>query len=161
MMSHRTGGNVTYSGACVDSLIKIADYFHLTYTLIRYFKNKKLYLECLFLKDLCMCQSTLPRLKSMDLGYLLLASFKTTWVMNYHNNGRPNECNERIIFHFSFIINEQQIDYSPYPFSCILEMFDLVDLTFPMGVNNFILMQQFPKEESRLSAPIKPFNYDV
>ncbi len=30
-----------------------------------------------------------------------------------------------------------------------------------MGVEEFTLMQQFPKEESRLSAPITPFNYDV
>jgi len=35
------------------------------------------------------------------------------------------------------------------------------DLCYPVGINDYILMQPFPKEESRLSAPTKPFGYEV
>jgi len=43
----------------------------------------------------------------------------------------------------------------------MLEYSYRVDLCYPVGVNDYILMQPFPKEESRLSAPIKPFSYEV
>ena len=43
----------------------------------------------------------------------------------------------------------------------MLEYSYRVDLCYPVGVNDYILMQPFPKEESRLSAPIKLFSYEV
>ncbi len=55
----------------------------------------------------------------------------------------------------------QQVDFAAFPFSQMLEFSYRVDLCYPIGIDDFILMQPFPKEESRLSAPIKPFSYQV
>lgn len=43
----------------------------------------------------------------------------------------------------------------------MLEFSYRADLCYPIGIDDFILMQPFPEEESRLSAPIKPFSYQV
>ncbi len=55
----------------------------------------------------------------------------------------------------------QQVDFASFPFAKMLNYSYQVDLCYPWGVDNYILMQPFPKEKSRLSAPIKPFNHDV
>ncbi len=43
----------------------------------------------------------------------------------------------------------------------MLDRSDRIDLTYPFFVDDYILMQPYPKEESRLSAPIKPFSFEV
>lgn len=43
----------------------------------------------------------------------------------------------------------------------MLEFSDRVDLCYPFNVNDYIFMQLFPKEQSRLSATIKPFDYEA
>ncbi len=49
------------------------------------------------------------------------------------------------------------MDAAFYPFQQILEILDLIDLSYPMTVENYILMQPFPNETTRFSEPIKPF----
>jgi len=55
----------------------------------------------------------------------------------------------------------KQVDFASFPFAQMLEYSYQVDLCYPWGVDDYILMQPFPKEKSQITAPIKPFNSDV
>jgi len=46
-------------------------------------------------------------------------------------------------------------------FTNILEFLKDIDLSYPIFIDDFTLMQPFPNEKSRLSDPIKPFTSTV
>lgn len=48
-----------------------------------------------------------------------------------------------------------------FPIVLILEYLNYMDLTVPIWVENYVLMQPFPEEEGRLTAPIRPFTPTV
>lgn len=48
-----------------------------------------------------------------------------------------------------------------YHFELSLENMRYMELTFPQDTVVFTLLQPWPKEESRLTAPIRPFNWIV
>lgn len=43
----------------------------------------------------------------------------------------------------------------------ILEFLEAIDLSYPVMVDTYTLMQPFPNETSRLDDPIKPFTSTV
>ena len=46
-------------------------------------------------------------------------------------------------------------------FQNILKTAKVVDMSYPLFIDNWILMQRFPNEMSRLDDPIKPFTSTV
>lgn len=52
----------------------------------------------------------------------------------------------------------QEVDFVTFPIVGTLQYAALMDFTVPTWVENYILMQPFPEEQSRLVAPIRPFS---
>ena len=63
-----------------------------------------------------------------------------------------------MVYHF---LIKQQVDLADFVFMNILEYSQSIDLSYPIIVENWILMQPFPDEKSRLDDPIKPFTGTV
>jgi hypothetical protein len=58
-------------------------------------------------------------------------------------------------------MSHQEVDIIPFPFVITPTLMQQMDFTIPLTVEDYHLLQPYPKEESRLTACIKPFSFTV
>ncbi len=55
----------------------------------------------------------------------------------------------------------KEVDIVPYSFVPTPDFSKQIDFSIPLGIEYYNLLQQWPKEESRLTAIIRPFSFEV
>ncbi|XP_046452186.1 ionotropic receptor 93a-like [Daphnia pulex] len=58
-------------------------------------------------------------------------------------------------------MSHQEVDIIPFPFVITPTLMQQMDFTIPLTVEDYHLLQPYPKEESRLTACIRPFSFTV
>lgn len=56
-----------------------------------------------------------------------------------------------------YTFETQEVDFVNFPIVMNYQYSTLMDFTIPVWIQNYVLMQPYPQEESRLIAPIRPF----